>query len=599
MNRAIQFSLAVLIIIGLTLTSVEVSYSQSDNDLAGLATAAFVSLDAKVNTGFTKGFALNNDGLESNDPVAPLFNNMGTHGYTITTKSRVAQDYFDQGLKLSYAFNHAEGHRSFVEVARQDPEAAMAFWGQAYALGPNINDPFPDEERKMAAFEAIKRADELKHQVSDKEKHLIEALSKRYGYRSSPDDAISYSYLAGENTDLAKLNDIYAEAMKDLAEVYPNDPDILTMYAAAVMDMMPWNYWDKNGNPNPGIGEAKQALETAIEINPEHPGAHHYYIHMVELPQPDLAIPSAEVLAGLMPAAGHIVHMPSHIFIRVGRYRDAAMTNIKAIYADEDYISQCLSQGLYPLSYYPHNIHFLWASASLMGNSETALAAARKTAEKVPVGMLQDLSFLQDFYSTPLLAYVRFGKWDEILTVPNPMNQKHTSVIWHYARGIAFLRKDNIPEARQELQALEELLDDASLESFMGNFTNSTSGIAKVAYHVLAGEVKAAEGDYDQAIALLQKGVEFEDALVYSEPSAWYIPVRQTLGNILLEAEMPAEAEMVYRNDLKKVPRNGWSLKGLYNSLVAQDKTDQAREIERRFNEAWKDADIEIDSSVL
>ncbi|MGK7369278.1 MAG: hypothetical protein ACNS64_03615, partial [Candidatus Halalkalibacterium sp. M3_1C_030] len=442
MNKALQFSIAILIVTGLVFTLRTIRDSKSDNELADIAKAAFVSLDAKVGSSFSKGFVLNSNAVASNDPVAPLFENMGTHGYNISTKSRIAQNYFDQGLSLSYAFNHAEAHRSFSEVTRQDPEAAMGYWGQAYALGPNINDPLPDEQRKVAAYEAIKKANELKYQASKKEQHLINALSKRYGYSLTPNEKISYSYRARENTNLEQLNKTYAESMKSLAEAYSDDADILTMYAASVMDMMPWKYWDKKGNPNPGIAEAKQALETAIEVNPKHPGAHHYYIHLVELPKPELAVPSAEVLAGLMPAAGHIVHMPSHIFIRVGRYQEAAMTNIEAIKADENYISQCYSQGLYPLGYYPHNIHFLWSSASLMGNSATALAAARKTAEKIPVGQMQALPFTQDFYSTPMLAYVRFGKWNDILTIPNPGPAKHVSIIWHYARGIAFLRKN-------------------------------------------------------------------------------------------------------------------------------------------------------------
>ena len=576
-----------------------VTAQQQKNELAGLANAAFVSLDAKVSTGFTKGFDLEAVTKESNDPVAPLFDNMGTHTYPISTGNETAQNYFDQGLKLSYAFNHAEAHRSFTEAARQDPEAAMAYWGQAYALGPNINDPVPDEARKLAAYNAIVKATEAANGVSEKERQLIAALAKRYGHSQDSSELSSYSYQAGERTDLGRLNRAYSDAMKDLAESYPDDPDILTMYAASVMDLMPWNYWDSSGNPNPGIADAKKALETAFDVNPEHPGAHHYYIHMVELPDPDLAVPSADLLADLMPAAGHIVHMPSHIYIRVGRYRDAAMTNIKAIYADENYITQCLSQGLYPLVYFPHNIHFLWSSSSFMGNSETALASARKTAEKVPVGLLQDLSFLQDFYSTPLLAYVRFGQWDEILTFPNPVNQKHTSVIWHYARGIAFLRKDNMTEAKEELQALEGILDDSSLESFMGNFNNPTSNIAKVAYHVLAGEVEAADGNFEAAIELLQKGADYEDALAYSEPASWHIPVRQTLGKVLLDAGQPGQAEMTYREDLKKVPKNGWSLKGLHNSLLAQDKNEEARDVRDMFDEAWKDADIEIESSVL
>lgn len=599
MNKIIQISIAVLLVAGLLYTIITVSTSQPENEMANLAQAAFISLDAKVTSSFSKGFQLNEEGVISKDPLAPLFENMGDHSFPISTANETAQAYFNQGLSLSYAFNHAEAHRSFAEAARQDENSAMAYWGQAYALGPNINDPFPDEQRKAAAFEAIREAFERKAYASEKEMDLMHALSKRYGFSEDPGKKISHSYLAGEKTDLDLLNKAYSESMKELAGKYSQDADILTMYAASVMDLMPWNYWDKVGNANPGINEAKFALEKAFKINPKHPGAHHYYIHLVELPKPELAVPSAEVLAGLMPAAGHIVHMPSHIFIRVGRYQEAAMTNIEAIKADEDYISQCYSQGLYPLGYYPHNIHFLWSSASLMGNSATALAAARKTAEKIPVGLMESFTFAQEFYNTPMLAYLRFGKWNDILTIPNPGPAKHVSMIWHYARGIAFLRKDKIKEAEEELSALKKLSNDPSLESLIANLTNPSSSIAKVAYHVLAGELQAAKGNYGEAIELLGKGVTAEDALVYSEPAPWHIPVRQTLGAVLLKAEKPEEAEIIYRQDLNKIPKNGWSLKGLQQSLIAQGKDREAREVRRLFDEAWKNADVKIDASIF
>ncbi|MDX1637244.1 MAG: hypothetical protein R3281_04690, partial [Balneolaceae bacterium] len=277
------------------------------NEIAELTHAAFVSLDSKIGTGSAHQFQFDEE--VSEDPVAPLFENLGDHHYRVTTENPMAQAYFDQGLRLAYAFNHAEAHRSFAEAARLDPECAMAYWGQAYALGTNINDPVPDDQRKMKAYEAIEKARTFAIGVSDKERDLIEALAKR----TSPE----------LHTDLQILNSEYMTAMKRVAETYPEDPDLLTLYAESVMNTMPWNYWNEEGDPNPGISEAKTALERAIVLNPEHPGAHHFYIHMVELPQPELAVPSAEVLGGLMPAAGHLVHMPSHIFIRVGRYEEA------------------------------------------------------------------------------------------------------------------------------------------------------------------------------------------------------------------------------------------------------------------------------------
>ncbi|MFH5885373.1 hypothetical protein ACG2F4_13760 [Halalkalibaculum sp. DA3122] len=577
----------LLILCMVTISSV-VFYScteegTSRNELADLAKAAFVSLDSKVDKGTAVTFQYDTE--PSTEPLAPLFDNLGDHHYPVSTSNDLAQAYFDQGLKLAYAFNHAEAHRSFTEAARLDPGLAMAHWGQAYALGPNINDPFPDDQRKINAYHAIQQAIDLIDKVTEKEQALILALAER----TSPELQF----------DLHTLNMAYMQAMREVAESYPEDPDLLTLFAESVMNTMPWNYWDNEGNPNPGTLEAKEALETAMKLNPRHPGAHHFYIHMVELPQPELAVSSAEVLGGLMPAAGHLVHMPSHIFIRVGRYEDAAKANIAAIAADEDYISQCYSQGMYPLGYFPHNIHFLWSAASFLGNSETAIEAALKTAEKVPVGMLNTLAFLQDYYSTPLLAYLRFGRWNDILTIPDPSPYKHNLVVWHYARGVAFVRKGNIKEAEEELRALNMLMEDPELESLVANYTNPTSSIVKVAQRVVAGEIEAATGNYDEAIRLLEEGVEFEDMLVYSEPAAWHIPVRQTLGAVLLKAGRAADAEQVYREDLDKLKNNGWSLMGLYQSLKAQNRDEEAQKVKQEFDRAWAQADIDIASSVL
>jgi len=551
--------------------------------LARKTKAAFATLDARIVKCTVAEFMLEPDDPDA--PIAPLFENLGDHSYKVSTQSERAQAFFNQGLRLTYAFNHAEAHRAFMEAARLDPELAMAYWGQAYALGPNINDAYPDAERKQKAYQASLKALELSANATAVEKDLIVALSGRYS--DGPED------------ELAALNQAYMEAMAKVAKKYKKDPDIQTLYAASIMNTMPWNYWDKKVNPNPNIPEAKAALESAFSMDPSHPGAHHYYIHMVELPNPELAVPSAEALGELMPAAGHLVHMPSHIFIRVGRYKEAAEANVAAVAADEDYVSQCYAQGMYPLAYYPHNIHFLWSSASLLGDSETAIAAAKKTAEKVPVGKLETLTFLQDYFSTPMLAYIRFGKWNEALTIPHPSAGKHVIMIWHYTRGIAFARKGNLKEAREEVEALAEMLKDEELKSLIANYTNNTHNITKVAHRVLAGEVEATAGNYGEAIRLLKEGVKFEDQLTYSEPAAWHIPVRQTLGAVLLKAGKPAEAEKVYREDLEKIRDNGWSLKGLRISLQAQRKTEEAEAVSKRFKKAWADADIEIDGSVL
>ena len=524
--------------------------------------------------------------VDTTRQIAPLFENLGNLEFKITTKEEMAQAFFNQGLKLTYAFNHAEAHRSFLEASRLDPNSAMTFWGQAYALGPNINDPLPDDERKQTANKALGKAVKFASKAGKKEQALIEALKSRYS-----EDLTK---------DTEELNTAYMEAMAEVLKKFPEDADVQVLFAASVMNTVPWNYWDAEGNPSPNIPEAKVALEKAMEINPDHPGAHHYYIHMVELPKPDLAVPSADRLGGLMPAAGHIVHMPSHIYIRVGRYKDAVEANQKAILADEDYISQCFSQGLYPLAYYPHNIHFLWSAASLLGDSEVAIDAAKRTAEKVPTGELTELPFLQDFASTPLLAYTRFGKWNDILTIPAPSPEiKHLTLMRHYARGIAFVRKGNAKEAQEELDAIAEIKKDPELKDLIATANNDSQSIANLASEVVAGELAALNGDLAKAVEHLEKAVELEDNLVYTEPSAWHIPPRQNLGALLLKAEKYGEAEKVYREDLDVLRQNGWSLMGLYQSLKAQDKMDEAQRIKQEFDEAWEHSDIEIETSIL
>jgi tetratricopeptide (TPR) repeat protein len=529
-------------------------------------------------------FILND--IDSTKQIAPLFTGLGDLSYPISTEKKNTQIYFDQGLKLTYGFNHSEAHRSFLEASRLDKNAPMAYWGQAYTLGPNINDPFPDTERKLKSWEAIQNAKKLSAKVTPKEQALIEALEQRYSEDTT--------------AETAALNMNYMKAMAKVADRFPNDDHILTLYAASIMNTVPWNYWDKNGKPSDNIPEAQAALEKAMKINPNNPGAHHYYIHMVELPQPDLAVPSADALGKLMPSAGHIVHMPSHIYIRVGRYLDAVKVNEKAILADEDYISECYAQGMYPLGYYPHNIHFLWSAASLLGDSELAIDAAKKTAEKVPVGELKALPFLQNFAATPLLAYVRFGRWNEILTTPSPNSEiKHLKLIWHYARGIAFTRKNNTKEAIEELEAIKSLIEDPEMLELFASGFDSSSVLAQVAHEVVAGEIALVQGAHKEAVTHLEKAVELEDNLVYTEPSAWYIPPRQNLGAALLATQNYSRAESVYREDLKKLRQNGWSLMGLHQSLKLQGKVEEAEKVLKEFKKAWLYADFEIESSVL
>lgn len=524
--------------------------------------------------------------VDSTRQIAPLFENLGEYSFKISTDNPRSQAFFDQGMRLTFAFNHAEAHRAFMEAARLDPKNAMAYWGQAYALGPNINDPLPDQERKEASWKALSKAKAHAPDGTELEQALIQALEARYS-----DDW---------DMEVADLNEAYLQEMAKIGNVFPENADVQTLYAAAAMNTMPWNYWDAEGNPMPETPEARKALEKAISINPKHPGAHHYYIHMVELPYPDLGVPSAESLEDLMPAAGHLVHMPSHIYIRVGRYKDAVEANHKAIAADEDYISQCYSQGLYPLGYYPHNIHFLWSASSLIGESNTAITAAKKTAEKVPQGEMAELHFLQDFASTPLLAYTRFGKWNDILTYPAPASEiRHLNLMRHYARGLAFIRKDNPAEAEEELAAIKKIMEDPETADIIATAHNSSDRIARVAYEVVAGELAHLQGDSNKAIQHLEQAVAAEDALTYTEPSAWHIPPRQSLGAVLLDLGKFADAETVYREDLTKLRQNGWSLFGLSKALEAQGKQAEAAAVRREYDSVWQYADIAIERSVF
>lgn len=541
-------------------------------------------LDYKFVTCAPAKFVLS--GVDSTKQISPLFEGLGDLSFAISTNNERAQAFFDQGLKLAYAFNHAESHRSFMEASRLDPTSAMTYWGQAFALGPNINDEFPTDERKVKSSEAIAKALRLASNATPKEQALIEALSKRYS--------------ADLTQDLAELNGSYMKAMAKVVKKFPEDDNLLVFYAASVMNTVPWKYWDEDGDPSPNIEKAKAALEYAMKLNPNNPGAHHYYIHMVELPKPDLGVPSAEKLGSLMPSAGHIVHMPSHIYIRVGRYKEAVEVNQAAILADEDYISQCYSQGTYPLGYYPHNIHFLWSAASLLGSSEIAIDAAKKTAEKVPAGELTTMPFLQDFAATPMLAYARFGKWNEILTIPEPSAEiKHLRIIRHYVRGLAFIRKGNAAEAKEELDAIAILREDPALENLIATPHNSTLSIANIAYEVVAGELASLQGNLNKAIEHLENAVSLEDQLTYTEPAAWHIPTRQNLAAILMNARKYEEAEEIYKQDLSLLRQNGWSLMGLYNAYLAQGKTIEAHSIKHEFDKAWEHADIEIIDSVL
>jgi tetratricopeptide (TPR) repeat protein len=372
------------------------------------------------------------------EALAPELSGLGTLHVPVSTVTPRAQQFFDQGMRLLYAFNHAEAIRAFREAARLDPSLAMAYWGQALALGPNLNAPMTRENGR-AAYAAIQAARAAALRVTPRERALIEALAARY----APEGA----------GDRPALDRAYAAAMQKVAAQYPEDPDIQTVYADAAMNTMPWDYWQKDGSAKPETARLLDVLERVIARYPDHAGALHYHIHLVEASNdPDRAERSADRLGPLMPAAGHMVHMPAHIYIRVGRYADAAEANERAILADEDYLAQCQAQGLYPVSYYPHNLHFLWAAATFEGRGAVAVNAARKVAEKVPHHHAGALSWTADFPVTPMLAYIRFGRWQDMLTEPKPpAHEPYATAIWHYGRGIAFVARGQLDRAGAEL----------------------------------------------------------------------------------------------------------------------------------------------------
>ena len=516
-------------------------------------------------------------------PLAPLLTNLGTLQHRITTTNPRAQVFFDQGLRLVYGFNHAEAVRSFREAQRVDPDCAMCFWGEAYALGPNVNDPLTPE-REKEAHAALEKARARAARTTEAERGLIEALAPRYsdapaGGRSARDAA-------------------FTAAMKALAARFPHDPEINTIYAAAAMEARPWQYWKEKDVPEPEIAEALATLERIIMEYPDHPGAHHFYIHLVEATNtPDRGVPSADKLEGLMPGAGHLVHMPAHIYMRVGRYADASESNVRAIAADEDYLAQCQAQGLYPVGYYPHNIHFLWAAATMEGRSGVALEAARKVAAKLGHEMLHSAVALQDFQSVPYYALVRFGHWEEMLTEGQPSKDfAFTTAMWHYGRGVAFAARGQGDRARAELEAVRAQRAHPSLNGAELAGT-PLSAIVDLAASVLEGELASRDGRHDTAIATLTAAVEMQDAQRYNEPPTWHYPVRQSLGAALLAAGRAAEAETVYREDLRRNRENGWSLFGLAKSLEAQQKSAEAATAWVRFRRAWPRADVTLTAS--
>lgn len=509
------------------------------------------------------------------DGGVPLYDNLGSFHYQISTRVPRAQAYFDQGLRLTFAFNHAEAIEAFEEAARIDPDCAMCYWGIAFALGPNINLPMP-EEAAAPAYKAVRRAAALSGKASDVERALIQALTHRYA--------------KDPKANRAALDSAYARAMGEVASRWPGDATIATLHADALMNLSPWYYFESADKPRPATRTILARLEGALRRDPDHPGACHLYIHAVEQYHPQKAVACAERLAALMPGAGHIVHMPGHIYIRVGRYNDALQANVHATRTDEVYIADRRPNSFYVVSYYPHNYHFLSLAAKLAGRSVVAIDAARTTVENVTLEMAAQYRDVERMVPYLSLTLATFGRWDEVLAEPlPPANLPLATGLAQYARGMAFAGKGDLAAARAALAEVERA-GKAGVELPFGPALD-------IAREVLSAEIAAKQGRTDEAIRRLRAAVAIEDGLVYMEPPYWHMPVRHLLGAQLLQAGRPAEAERVYREDLERFPENGWSLFGLMKSLEAQGKKRQAAQVKQRFDAAWAYADVVLTAS--
>jgi tetratricopeptide (TPR) repeat protein len=506
----------------------------------------------------------------------PLYTDLGTHHRAVGTRVPLAQQYFDQGLRLVYGFNHAEAIRSFTRATELDPACAMCWWGIAYAYGPHVNAGM-DSASGVKAYEAAQKALSLSRGASPWQRAYIRAVAARY----APVPPV----------DRASLDSAYARGMADAARRYPNDLDAAALYAESLMDLRPWNYWTPEGKPYPGTEEIVRQLERVIARNPEHPGACHYYIHAVEAVTPQLAVPCAERLARLMPGVGHIVHMPAHIYIRVGRYNDAAASNVHAIHTDETFIEGQKPVTVYSLAYYPHNIHFLAFASTMAGRSAQAIQAARTLQSKVNLDAARQVPMLQEMVPYYVLTLTTFGRWDDVLAEPLPPSDiRMPLAMAYYARGVAYAAKGQADEARTALDTVKTI--DAATPADAPAKTP-----VSIAVHALMGEIATRSGKLDEGIAHFREALKIEDAGLYFEPPKWYYPVRQSLGAALLKAGKSAEAEAVYREDLKRFPENGWSLFGLAAALRAQGKAADAAAVDQRFAKAWSAADVKLAAS--
>jgi tetratricopeptide (TPR) repeat protein len=533
---------------------------------------------------------INDDDWYQNDNVALFFEGMGEWHFPITTKDTLVQRYFNQGLILAYGFNHAEAARSFYYAAKLDSTCAMAYWGYAYVLGPNYNAGM-ESEHYIRAFNAIQKAQQYaKINGSDIEVDLIEALSRRY-VKDAPEDRYA-------------LDQAYADAMKAVYQKYPTNADVSTLYAESLMNLHPWDLQDANGEDKEWTPEIIEVLEKCMALHPLHPGAHHLYIHAVEASnRPERALHSAQLFdKGLVPSSGHLVHMPSHVYIRTGDYHLGTLANIRALSIDSLYIATCNAKGIYPIAYYPHNQHFMAATATLEGNSKWAIYAAEELQKKLNSILMREPGWgtIQHYYTIPIHVYVKFGLWDKILKTPNEFpDLAYPAAIWHYGRGMAYLHKGRLSEAKAELKALASIAADESLKEVTIWDINSAFDLVQIAYKLLQAELFASEGNIANGIQLLQEAIHIEDGLNYNEPPDWFFSVRHNLGAMQLAQGLYHEAILTYQEDLRRLPKNGWALRGLMEAYTALNQKQELKSVAQQFKQAWRTADVELQSSVM
>jgi tetratricopeptide (TPR) repeat protein len=522
----------------------------------------------------------------------PLLSGFGNARFHLTTRSRQAQRYFDQGLDCCYAFNHDEAIRAFEEVARLDPSCAMAHWGIAYACGPNLNLPM-DADHGRRAYEEVQKARALEGKASARERAYIEALAKRY---SDPPAA-----------DQHALDHAYADAMRRVMNRFPADLDAATLFAESMMDLRPWDFYAADGTPNPGTDEIVSTLERVLKKDPKKVGAIHFYIHAVEASNdPGRALKYAERLPTLAPNAGHLVHMPTHIYLRVGRYDEVSTLNERAIEADRRYLGPDrlkldLSKGIdtYRVMYYTHNLHFRWEGLCMEGRSADAIAEAREVAANAPPEAVRMMPPMEFWCPIPIYTLVRFGKWDDMLKEPAPPpDLRFATGMWHYGRAMALIATGKPGDAMVERDSLAAI-EAATPPDAMLDVGNRTQAVLHVASLVVNGKLALANHHPSDAVRILRDAVTAQDGLRYDEPPIWYYSTRQSLGAALILTGQPVEAERVFQEDLKRVPADGWSLYGLMLAERAKGDLTAAAEVEKEFKKAWAWADMQPDLTLL